>query len=186
MATAFPKLTQEFFTAAGQSIKLVPVSGAAEIAPHLGVAEVIVDLVSTGSTLKVNGLKELATVLDSSALLVSRPAAQLDGESQKQIRELVVAKELALVLERRAESGDKPGSSYTATLLADRNLRLKKLAEEAGELALACADGDPSLVAEEAADLLYHALVASRAGGVRLEDILAVLHERRRASKEKE
>src|SRR3712207_7619828 len=56
-------------------VELVPVTGAAEIAPHLGLADVIVDLVSTGSTLRVNGLQEIATVLESTArLVVSRGA----------------------------------------------------------------------------------------------------------------
>src|SRR5690606_26504880 len=51
-------------------------------------------------------------------------------------------------------------SGYTGKLLTDRNLRLKKLGEEAGELAVACADGDRTRATEEAADLIYHALVA--------------------------
>ena len=90
--------------------------------------------------------------------------------------------ELAGVIEQRAAGagGQAAAGSYTARLLEDRNLRLKKLTEEAGELAVACADGDPLRVAEEAADLLYHALVACRAAGVRLDDILATLRERRR------
>jgi phosphoribosyl-ATP pyrophosphohydrolase/phosphoribosyl-AMP cyclohydrolase len=90
--------------------------------------------------------------------------------------------ELAGVIEQRAAraNGQADAGSYTARLLEDRNLRLKKLTEEAGELAVACADGDPLRVAEEAADLLYHALVACRAAGVRLDDILATLRERRR------
>ena len=46
-----------------------------EIAPHLGIADVIVDLASTGSTLQVNGLREVATVLESSARLVAAPGA---------------------------------------------------------------------------------------------------------------
>jgi ATP phosphoribosyltransferase len=53
----------------------VPISGAAEIAPHLGVADIIVDLVSTGSTLKMNGLVEIAPVLESAAQLIARPDA---------------------------------------------------------------------------------------------------------------
>jgi phosphoribosyl-ATP pyrophosphohydrolase/phosphoribosyl-AMP cyclohydrolase len=77
-------------------------------------------------------------------------------------------------------TGQAASGSYTARLLDDRNLRLKKLTEEAGELAVACADDDPARVAEEAADLLYHALVACRPTGVRLDDILATLRERRR------
>jgi phosphoribosyl-ATP pyrophosphohydrolase/phosphoribosyl-AMP cyclohydrolase len=90
--------------------------------------------------------------------------------------------ELAGVIEQRAAGADGQAASgsYTARLLEDRNLRLKKLTEEAGELAVACADGDPARVAEEAADLLYHALVACRATGIRLDDILATLRARRR------
>ncbi len=68
--------------------------------------------------------------------------------------------------------------SYTARLLDDRNLRLKKLGEEAVELAMACADGDAARAAEEAADLVYHALVACRATGVTLDTILAELSQR--------
>src|SRR5919202_710878 len=47
---------------AGQPVEVVPVSGAAEIAPHLGIADIIVDITSTGSTLKMNGMREVATV----------------------------------------------------------------------------------------------------------------------------
>ncbi|HEU4631852.1 MAG TPA: phosphoribosyl-ATP diphosphatase [Gemmatimonadaceae bacterium] len=71
-----------------------------------------------------------------------------------------------------------PRPSYTQRLLADRNLRLKKLGEEAAELVLACADGDGPRAAEEGADLLYHTLVALRAAGVSLDDVRRVLAER--------
>ncbi len=68
--------------------------------------------------------------------------------------------------------------SYTRTLLADRNLRLKKLGEEAAELVTACADGDRERAAEEVADLLYHALVALHAAGGSLADVERVLDAR--------
>jgi ATP phosphoribosyltransferase len=71
VATAFPRTAANYFAAARVPVDIVPVSGAAEIAPHLGIADIIVDLVSTGSTLKVNGLRELCTVCDSSARLIS-------------------------------------------------------------------------------------------------------------------
>jgi len=71
-------------------------------------------------------------------------------------------------------------TSYTQRLLADRNLRLKKLGEEAAELVLACADHDTPRAAEEAADLVYHTLVALRALGLSLDDVRRVLAERRR------
>ena len=74
IATVFPNLSREFFEGRGQAVALVPVSGAVEIAPHLGIADYIVDLTSTGSTLRVNGLREIATVLDSSARLITAAA----------------------------------------------------------------------------------------------------------------
>jgi phosphoribosyl-ATP pyrophosphohydrolase/phosphoribosyl-AMP cyclohydrolase len=69
--------------------------------------------------------------------------------------------------------------SYTQRLLADRNLRLKKLGEESAELVAACADGDASRAVEEASDLLYHALVAVRAVGGSLADMRRALARRR-------
>lgn len=72
VATAFPRTTASYFADARVSVDIVPVSGAAEIAPHLGIADIIVDLVSTGSTLRVNGLRELCTVCESSARLIAR------------------------------------------------------------------------------------------------------------------
>ena len=71
---------------------------------------------------------------------------------------------------------DRP--SYTRRLLADRNLRLKKLGEETAELIAACADGDAARAAEEGADLLYHLVVALRALGVGLDDVRAELARR--------
>ena len=87
----------------------------------------------------------------------------------------------ATIAARRASpdsSADAP--SYTRRLLADRNLRLKKLGEEASELAVACADGDSGRAAEEGADLLFHTLVALAATGVTLDDVRAVLRARER------
>jgi ATP phosphoribosyltransferase len=71
VATAFPRLSTAFFAGRQQDVELVPVSGAAEVAPHLGIADVIVDLTSTGSTLRMNGLREVETVLESTACLVA-------------------------------------------------------------------------------------------------------------------
>jgi phosphoribosyl-AMP cyclohydrolase / phosphoribosyl-ATP pyrophosphohydrolase len=73
-----------------------------------------------------------------------------------------------------------PLESYTARLMSDRNQRLKKLGEEALELAVACADGEAGQVAEEAADLIYHTLVACLAEGVDLDDVLRALERRKR------
>jgi phosphoribosyl-ATP pyrophosphohydrolase/phosphoribosyl-AMP cyclohydrolase len=69
-------------------------------------------------------------------------------------------------------------SSYTARLLGDRNLRLKKLGEECAELAVACADGDTPRAVSEAADVLYHVLVALRALDAGLPDVQRELGQR--------
>jgi phosphoribosyl-AMP cyclohydrolase / phosphoribosyl-ATP pyrophosphohydrolase len=71
--------------------------------------------------------------------------------------------------------GTETGGGYTRKLLDNANLRAKKLGEEAVELALACSAGDRAAVAEEAADLLYHTLVACHAAGVAADDVLRVL-----------
>lgn len=75
-------------------------------------------------------------------------------------------------------AGDAAGPGYTRRLLADRNLRLKKLGEEAAELAVACADEDPERATAEAADVVYHTLVALRALGVSLDDLRRELDRR--------
>jgi phosphoribosyl-ATP pyrophosphohydrolase/phosphoribosyl-AMP cyclohydrolase len=77
-----------------------------------------------------------------------------------------------------ARATERPEGSYTARLLADRNLRLKKLGEEATELAVACADEDAARAAEEAADLIYHVLVACAAAGVDANGVLKALEGR--------
>ena len=78
----------------------------------------------------------------------------------------------------RMQHTDEATKSYTQRLLGDRNLRLKKLGEEAVELATACVDGDVERATEETADLLYHALVALRAVGGSLDGVRAVLSSR--------
>jgi phosphoribosyl-ATP pyrophosphohydrolase/phosphoribosyl-AMP cyclohydrolase len=84
----------------------------------------------------------------------------------------------ATIAKRQHSSGDDSAPSYTRRLLADRNLRLKKLGEEAVELAVACADADAARAIEEAADLFYHALVALRATGASLDDVRSTLGAR--------
>jgi phosphoribosyl-ATP pyrophosphohydrolase/phosphoribosyl-AMP cyclohydrolase len=86
--------------------------------------------------------------------------------------------ELDRTIRDRADS--REGESYTRRLLGDRNLRLKKLGEESAELVLACADESRDRVINEAADVVYHTLVALRSLGLGLDDVRAVLRERRR------
>jgi len=75
-ATVFPRLAQAFFAERGLAVEVVPVSGAAEVAPHLGIADVVVDLATTGSTLRTNGLREVCTLLESTARLIARPGLE--------------------------------------------------------------------------------------------------------------
>jgi ATP phosphoribosyltransferase len=71
VATPFPAIARRYFAKIGRKVQVVPITGAAEIAPHLGIADVIMDITSTGSTLKTNSLREIATVMSSSAQLYS-------------------------------------------------------------------------------------------------------------------
>ncbi len=96
VATSFPKSATRYFESLGIPIQVVPVSGAAEIAPHLGVADVIVDLASTGSTLRVNGLKEIGTILESTALLIGNRNSLESAEAGRSRDELLAALESVL------------------------------------------------------------------------------------------
>jgi ATP phosphoribosyltransferase len=101
VATTFPRLAREFFDRHGKAVTVVPVSGAAEVAPHLGIADVIVDLVSSGSTLKTNGLVEREPILESTARLIARADAARAPAEQQSLDELVTA--LTSVLRARGK-----------------------------------------------------------------------------------
>ncbi len=76
--TSHPARTRRFFAGLSVPVEVVPLSGAVEVAPRLGLADAIVDLVSTGSTLQMNGLRAIGDVLESEAVLVAGPAAQAE------------------------------------------------------------------------------------------------------------
>lgn len=75
VATKYPNLTRKYFAQKGIQAECIKLNGAMEIAPSLGLADHIVDLVSTGSTLKANGLTETDKILDISAHFVVNRAA---------------------------------------------------------------------------------------------------------------
>lgn len=75
IATSYPALTRKFLEDHRIQAKIVKLSGSVEIAPSLGTADCIVDLVSTGTTLRANHLKEHAVLLQSTAVLLRRPGA---------------------------------------------------------------------------------------------------------------
>lgn len=75
IATKYPNMTRKYFAEQGIQAECIKLSGAMELAPKLGLAPLIVDLVSSGKTLKANGLKETAVIANvSSRLIVNRAA----------------------------------------------------------------------------------------------------------------
>ncbi|HEY7828275.1 MAG TPA: ATP phosphoribosyltransferase [Candidatus Limnocylindrales bacterium] len=78
VATAHPNATRRFFAEQRIAVEAIPISGAVEVAPRLGLADAIVDLVSTGSTLVMNGLRQVGDVLASEAVLVANPTAVIE------------------------------------------------------------------------------------------------------------
>lgn len=87
IATKLRNTTQKFCKAKGIDCEVIPMEGSLEAAPMLGVAEFIVDQVSTGSTLKANGLVVLEKIMDSEACLLVNPGKK----SSPRIRELLLA-----------------------------------------------------------------------------------------------
>jgi ATP phosphoribosyltransferase len=73
VATSYPGLTARFLADRGVEAEMVEMGGSVEVAPRMGVADAICDLVSTGATLDANGLVAFETVLESEAVLVRRP-----------------------------------------------------------------------------------------------------------------
>ncbi|QLH75620.1 MAG: ATP phosphoribosyltransferase [Methanomassiliicoccales archaeon] len=89
VATSFPSMTKRYFSKLGKKVQIEEISGAAEITPHLGVAQIIVDLVSSGSTLKMNHLKEIAVIAESQAVVIANKKAF--REQREKMEELVSA-----------------------------------------------------------------------------------------------
>src|SRR5690606_12158189 len=73
VATEFPVISKEYFQEKGISVTLVPVGGACEATPYLGIAEAIVDLSSSGNTLRSNRLRVIDTVLPTTTMLIANP-----------------------------------------------------------------------------------------------------------------
>jgi ATP phosphoribosyltransferase len=82
VATKYPEIARKYFGARGIPVEIIRLSGSVELAPVLGLAHCIVDLMETGRTLEENGLKVVETVADSTArLVVNRASYQLKAES---------------------------------------------------------------------------------------------------------
>jgi ATP phosphoribosyltransferase len=75
VATKYPNLTEEFFRARGVNAEIIALNGSVELAPLVGLADLIVDIIETGNTLRANGLVEQRVILHSQAVLVVNRAA---------------------------------------------------------------------------------------------------------------
>jgi ATP phosphoribosyltransferase len=91
IATEFPRVTRKFFDSHHIDVHIVEVSGATEITPHIGVADAIVDLTSSGTTLSINHLKIIAHVLRTSQKLIACEASL--SKNEKKIAEIKLALE---------------------------------------------------------------------------------------------
>jgi len=81
VATKYPRITMDYYNARGIPVEIIPLSGSIELAPLIGLADRIVDLVETGRTLKDNGLEILEVIAESSArLLINRAGYQTKRE----------------------------------------------------------------------------------------------------------
>ncbi len=87
IATSYPVILKKFFAEQGISAELHEISGSVEIAPSIGLADAIFDIVSSGSTLVSNNLKEVEKVIDSEAVLIG--GKTLDAEKQEVLDELL-------------------------------------------------------------------------------------------------
>jgi ATP phosphoribosyltransferase len=82
IATSHPRIAARVLAERGVKVELVRVAGSVEISPRLGLADAIVDLVSTGSTLRTNGLRSIGTLFESEAVLIGR-SGSVDLEARK-------------------------------------------------------------------------------------------------------
>ena len=80
IATSYPKLLGDFLRKHGIKAEIEEISGSVEIAPGIGLADAVCDIVSSGSTLLTNGLREVASILDSQAVIIGN--RKLSGEKK--------------------------------------------------------------------------------------------------------
>jgi ATP phosphoribosyltransferase len=162
VATAYPVSTRERLDALGIAVELVTVSGSVEAAPRLGLAEAIVDLVSTGSTASANGLRRIGSLLESEAVLISARKPQ-NGNRDLLDRLELMLRGAAAARRRRYVMMNAPASALPAIrqiLPSMGSPSVLSLAEE-GQIAIhAAVDVDdvwdvlPSLKAAGASSIL--------------------------------
>jgi ATP phosphoribosyltransferase len=90
VATSYPRSARRFFAGFGATPEIVTVSGSVEVAPTIGLADGIVDLTSTGSSLILNDLRPIATILESEAILVANPGSMAEEGKRESIERLLL------------------------------------------------------------------------------------------------
>ena len=91
IATEFPRIAAGYFSQLGIPVTIVPVGGACEVTPYLGIADAILDLSSSGDTLRSNRLRVIAEVLTTSTILIANPQGK--NLKNEKIEEIVLALE---------------------------------------------------------------------------------------------
>ncbi|MBP1926326.1 ATP phosphoribosyltransferase [Sedimentibacter acidaminivorans] len=94
VATKFPEIAKKYFSVKGQKIKIIKLNGSIELAPILGLSDVIVDLVETGNTLKANGLEIFDDMYDINAMIISNKISyKFKREKIKETIEIIRAED---------------------------------------------------------------------------------------------
>jgi ATP phosphoribosyltransferase len=90
IATSYPQSARRFFESIGGDPEIITISGSVEVAPSLGLADAIVELTATGSTLLLNDLRQIHTILESEAVLAASPESMADPAKRANIDRLVM------------------------------------------------------------------------------------------------
>lgn len=88
LATSYPESARRFYESIGGSPDIIQISGSVEVAPALGVADAIVELTATGSSLQLNDLRPIHTILESEAVLIANRAALENPAKRENIERL--------------------------------------------------------------------------------------------------
>jgi ATP phosphoribosyltransferase len=90
IATSYPESARKFFKELGGNPEIVTISGSVEVAPALGVADAIVELTATGSSLQLNDLRSIHTVMESEAVLIANKKSMADPVKRENIERLLL------------------------------------------------------------------------------------------------
>ncbi len=98
VATKYVNIAREFFGKLGKEPRIIGISGASEVMPYLGVADVVIDTVSTGTTLRLHNLKVVDTIMETSARLIVNE----NGPRSNKIDDVILALKSVILAERKA------------------------------------------------------------------------------------